>query len=74
MVALRHQLLEPGVFAGQFLRALRVVESLGIAQRGLDLGKALAEFFDVRRRFISFNHGWTRIKMVKRQIIARGFD
>ena len=61
--ALRHQLLEPGVFARQFLRALRVVESLGVAQRGLDLGKAAAEFFDVRRQIhlIRFNHGWARI-------------
>ena len=48
IVAVRHQLLEPGVFAGQFLRALRVVENLRIAQRSFDFGKALAEFFDVR--------------------------
>ena len=32
----------------EFLRALRVVKSLWIAQQGFDLGKALAEFFDVR--------------------------
>ena len=44
----RQQFLEPGVFAGQFLCALRVVESLWIAQRGFDFGKAFAEFFDVR--------------------------
>ena len=45
---MRDQFLEPGVFAGQFLRALRVVEGLGIAQGGFDLGKAAAEFFNVR--------------------------
>jgi hypothetical protein len=42
------QLFQPGVFSRQFLRVLRVVEQLGIAQFGLDLGKAPAEFFDVR--------------------------
>ena len=46
--ALRRQLLEPCVFARQFLRALRVVENLRIAQRGFDLGKTAREFFNVR--------------------------
>lgn len=42
------QILEPGVFAGQFLGALVVVENLRIAQRGFDFGEAAAEFLDVR--------------------------
>ena len=45
----RDEVLEPGVFARQFLRSLRIVKNLGVAQQGFELGKALAEFFDVRR-------------------------
>ena len=46
--ALCHQLLEPGVFTGQFLGALRVVKGLGLAQCGFNLRKAFAESFNVR--------------------------
>ena len=44
----RHQVFQAGVFLRQFLRALRVVERLGIAQGGFDLSKAAGEPLDLR--------------------------
>jgi hypothetical protein len=44
----RHELLEPRVFLGQFLRALLVVERLGIAQGHFNFRKAAGKFIDVR--------------------------
>ena len=46
-LALRHQFFQPGVFLPQLLRALRVVERLGIAQGGFDLRKAAGELLDL---------------------------
>ena len=48
IVAARDQFFKPGVFLGHFLRALLVVESRRVAQRGLDFSDAAAEFFNVR--------------------------
>ena len=40
--------LEPGVFTGEFLRSLGVVKNLGIAQQRLGFGVAALQVFDVR--------------------------
>lgn len=42
-----YELLEAGVFAAEFLEAGRLSGHGGVAQRGFDLGQALAEPFDV---------------------------
>ena len=46
--ARRDQVLEAGVFAGEFLGVLRIVEYLGIAQQRFDLRKPLAEPLNMR--------------------------
>ena len=43
----RHQFFQAGVFLPQLLRALRVVERLGVTQGGFDLRKAAAEPLDL---------------------------
>ncbi len=46
--ARRDEFLEPRIFLRQLLRLLRMVKNPRIAERGFDLGKAPAEFFNQR--------------------------
>ena len=43
-----HELFEPGIFFRQFLRTLRIVERLGIAQSSFDFRKAAGKFLNLR--------------------------
>jgi len=54
VVTRRDQFFQSRIFPGQFLRTLRIVESLRVVQRGLDFDKAAAEFFNVRAQ-VHFN-------------------
>ena len=47
-VAVPDKFLQPGVFAGQFLGTLRMIERLGIAQGRFHFREAARELFDLR--------------------------
>ena len=47
-VAVPDKFLQPGIFAGQFLGTLRMIERLGIAQGRFHFREAARELFDLR--------------------------
>src|SRR5262249_41982620 len=56
-LAVGDQVFEPGIFARQFLSALRVVKSLGIAQSAFDFGEATGELFNLWPQIHAFLRG-----------------